>query len=120
MISQMVKMKKGEPLVIKPEHDTQYVLLFNHDAEDTPYSVTLVFAKEGVSAEILAIYKLAKNEKLNLTTVAQHAAPNTTCTTSIKGVLLDGGHSDYVGKILIEKKAQQTNSYLDHNVLVVG
>ena len=38
----------------------------------------------------------------------------------MRGVLLDGGKSDYIGKIIIEKPAQQTSSYLDDSVLVVG
>ena len=66
------------------------------------------------------MYSLGVNESVVLTTSTIHKAPFTSCVTYIKGVLFDGGNSSYTGKIIIEKKAQQTNSYLNDNILVVG
>ncbi len=96
--------------------DAQFVLNLsggNHD-------VTFVFNTEGVSAEVIGLYKLKPNEEINLTTTTDHKARNTSCVTKIKGALSDGSRSIYLGKIVIRKSAQQTSSFLEDNVLVVG
>ena len=82
--------------------------------------MVLIFNKSRVTAEIICMYSLGVNESVVLTTSTIHKAPFTSCVTYIKGVLFDGGNSSYTGKIIIEKKAQQTNSYLNDNILVVG
>lgn len=99
--------------------DTQYVLDFT-GANETAYSIELDLSKQGVKAEIYGLYNLKKDQKLKFTTVVRHLATHTSCLTQIKGVLGDGCESDYVGKILINKTGQQTTSFLNHGVLVVG
>lgn len=106
----------GESEIIKVSQDTQFVLDLSHGKHD----VAFVFDKEGVSAEIIGVYKLKPNEEMNLTTITDHRARNTSCVTKIKGALSDGSKSTYLGKIIIRKSAQQTSSFLEDNVLVVG
>ncbi len=110
----------GENTQIQVDEDTQYVLWFEDLSPGKRYSLGLTFEKEGAHAEIIAPYKLGKGEHLDLTTIATHNAPHTTCNTAVRGVLQDDSSSMYVGKIIINKKAQQTNSYLDDKVLMVG
>ena len=97
--------------------DTQFVLVFEGNGQK---SVTLNLEKEGVQAELLALYRLEKGGHLDLTTVAAHKVPHTSCNTIIRGVLGDSSESNYVGKIVIPRNSQQTTSYLDDKVLVVG
>ena len=118
MKTELIKLK--ENISLNVAEDTQYVLDFGKFAPEGKYELELVFNTPGVSSEIIGLYKLSKNQTLNLTTIANHQAPNTSCMTHIKGVLEDKTTSDYVGKILIDKKAQQTSSYLADAVLVVG
>lgn len=102
-------------LVLQVTEDTQFVV--NVKGEGV---LTLEFSTAGVAAEILAPYLLKAGDTLKFTTIAKHIARNTSCITKVKGVLQDNCSSDYVGKIIIEEGAQQTSSFLEHNVLVIG
>lgn len=113
-----ILVEASENTVISVTESAQYVLSFPE--KSGTYSVDLHFDKQGVEAEILGLYVCGENENLSITTIATHKVPNTKCVTSVRGVLLDKGKSSYVGKILINKPAQQTSSYLDDAVLVVG
>lgn len=114
-------------LLIKPDkytaipvtEDTQFLLDLRNISDDN-LTLELQMDTIGVSAEIYGFYSLNDNQKLTLTTIARHTAPQTSCMTRIKGVLDKSASSSYVGKILIAKTAQQTSSYLSHNVLVIG
>lgn len=46
--------------------------------------------------------------------------PNTSCLVNVKGVLFDKSRSNYLGKIVIEKGAQKTNTSLEDNILSIG
>ena len=107
-----------ENTIVKVTEDTQYVLDF--PSMQGEYVVDLQFEKQGVEAELIGMYVAGKGDDLKLTTIANHKVPHTKCTTNVKGVLLDKGKSSYIGKIIIAKPAQQTSSYLDDAVLVVG
>jgi len=115
--------KVGPDTQVKVQEDTQFVLDFEgigRTDKDKAHSLSVVFEKPGVKAEIVGAFKLSESQVLNLATSAIHKVPHTKCLTYIKGVLLDNSSSDYVGKIIIEPKAQQTSSYLEDNVIVVG
>lgn len=108
----------SENTVIEVKEDTQFVLDFSA-RENKQNRIELIFNKEGVTGEILALYAL-HNSKISLETISNHQVAHTSCNTKVKSVLYDKAESEYVGKILIAKNAQQTNSYLDDSVLVVG
>jgi len=110
----------NENTEIKVTEDTQFVLQFPSVAQGAKYSLNLIFEKQGVSGEILCAYALTAGQELNLTTLSTHKAPNTSCLTQIKGALYTGSKSNYTGKIIIEKPAQQTTAFLDQAVLVLG
>ncbi len=118
MKTQLVSVQ--ENTVLKVVEDTQFVLGVAEFSPEKNYALSLMFEKPGVEAEIVGIFRLSQGQALNLATSAVHKAPQTKCFTYVKGVLLDNARSDYVGKIIIEKKAQQTSSYLEENVIVVG
>jgi Fe-S cluster assembly scaffold protein SufB len=116
--TELLKLKSNQK--VKVSENTQFVLDLTGIKGDKEITAEFIFEKPGVEAEVLGVYCLGKGEKLHLTTVTDHIAPNTSCTTTVKGVLHDNSISNYTGKILIDKKAQQTSSFLNDSVLVVG
>ena len=111
------------PAVVDVTEDMVFVLDFsqikNKEAE-VDNNIVFKFTTPGVTAEIIGLYHLAKDETLTFGTEAVHRCPNTSCNTKIRGALQSGTSSDYLGKIKIEKKAQQTSSFLHDSVLVIG
>ena len=83
-------------------------------------SIEMAFEKNGIQAELLGIFNLSENQKIELKTITTHLARDTSCNISVKGILGDGCTSNYIGKIIIEKGAYNTKSYLENNVLVNG
>ena len=109
-----------ENMDIQITEDVQYVLVFEDFSPEKKYELNFVMEKPGVTAEVMGLYKIGDGQQMNLTTVSNHQAPHTTFRTNVKGILMEGAYSDYVGKIIIAEPAQQTNSYLADDVLVVG
>jgi len=110
-----VEVIKDSSVTLSPVEDTQYVLL-----DSGEYHVIINMKKEGVSAEFISLISLKGKEEFKLVTESVHKVPNTSCMVNIKAVLFDQAHSSYIGKIIIEKNAQQTKSFLEDNVLNVG
>lgn len=109
--------KLSENVEIDVLENTFFVVL---PSPNNKTSIKLNFVKQGVESELVALYVASQNSEINLETIANHTVPNTSCYTSVKGILLDNSSSNYIGKILIAPKAMQTVSFLDDNVLVVG
>lgn len=112
--------KPKEDLVLKPVEDTQFVLDFSDIDPEQEYVFDVEFEKEGVSAEIIGLYRLSPKGNLSFTTVANHKVPHTSCMTIVRGVLEGDSDATYIGKIYIQKDAQETSSFLDDKVLVIG
>lgn len=116
-----ILLKVEESTIVSVTEDAQYVLdLTSAQKTGTEHIVQLNFETPGVTGEIIGLYKLENGGSLHLTTIANHVVPNTSCDTKIKGVLNDHCKSSYLGKIIIDKKAQQTSSFLHDSVLVLG
>ena len=117
-------MKKSE--ILKLDRNTTYKVTENVDLildlseVSGEVSLDLVFEKEGCSCHLIGMYVLNNGEKLDLKTSARHLARNTSCLQDVRGVLKDNSESKYIGSIIIEKDASQTESFLDDNVLVLG
>lgn len=76
--------------------------------------------KQGVSIKLIGLYSLKGDGSVILETRSIHNLPNTKCDVTIKAALFDSSRSSYIGKIYIGKEAQQTVSFLEDNVLVLG
>jgi Fe-S cluster assembly protein SufD len=85
-----------------------------------PVKLELIFDKPGVSCHLIGLYVLNESEKLVLETSATHLVRNTSCLQDVRGILKNNADSKYIGSIIIEKDAFQTESFLDDNVLVLG
>ena len=59
-------------------------------------------------------------ETLNLETVMEFTAPQTTGNTLIKAVVMPGGNLTLKGIIKIKKTAKDSQAYLKHSVLLIG
>ena len=105
---------------IEVTEDTQFVLNIRNFSADESYQLNLIFNKPFVSSEILGIFNIGKGKTLNLTTVTNHIAPHTSCMTKVKYVLDSKAKTNYLGKILIQKSAYQTSSFLHTDALVIG
>lgn len=119
----LISVKEDKRILV--EEDSRFILLPELKENSVENSVDraeleFVFKKQGVSAEIVLLYVLPVRGTLNLTTTANHLVANTSCVTKVRGVMLDKSVSSYIGKINIAKDAQQTSSFLEDYVLVVG
>lgn len=117
-------MKKAE--ILKLITDTKYLVTEDTDlvldlSEATnPVKLEVLFETPGVSCHLIGLYVLNKGEKLDFQTIAKHTARNTSCLQDVRGILKDESESKYLGSIVIEKDAFQTESFLDDAVLVLG
>lgn len=118
MQTRVLKIVKDE--IISVTEDTQFVLVPTNYFSEERFNLEFLFEKPGVTAELIMVYALPVRGKLNVTTSAVHKVPYTSCLTKVRGVLRDESVSNYIGKITIDKAAQQTSSFLQDNVLVVG
>ena len=109
--------KLNEKIIVTPE--MKQVVLEVPEG-DVSKNLDVILDKEGLEVEILGVYVGTNNQQINLTVNAIHKAPNTKCLTQVRGILKDSSYSSFKGLIKIEKKAQQTNSYLDDDVLILG
>lgn len=105
---------------IEVQEDTQFVMHIPNLNADMSYQLNLIFNKPFITSEILGIFRVAKGKTLNLTTITNHVAQHTSCMTKVKYVLESKAKANYLGKILIQKSAYQTSSFLHTDALVVG
>ena len=117
-------MKKAE--ILKLVQDTKYLvtedtdLVLDLSEAANPVTLEVLFETSGVSCHLIGLYVLNKGEKLDFKTIAKHTARNTSCMQDIRGILKDESESKYLGSIVIEQNAFQTESFLDDSVLVLG
>ena len=112
-------LKQNKNILISPIEDTQYVYVIPGNSTEVT-NLELNFEKEGVSCEIIVLGKMHEGQSIELTTTSRHLVPNTSCVTNYFVALENSSSSNYVGKIIIAKKAFQTNSYLNNKTLVIG
>jgi Fe-S cluster assembly protein SufD len=74
---------------------------------------------ENASAEISALALLQNQDLSHLRVLVNHEAPNTTSQQHFKGVLKGKSRSNFEGKILVQKLAQQTQAYQLCNHLIL-
>ncbi len=59
-------------------------------------------------------------EKFPFETISNHYQPNTNAYYYIRSAMFDKSEIDYKGNLVIKKEAQQTDSYLAHNTLMLS
>lgn len=99
--------------IIKSNQSQQIIITKSGD-----YTITL--AGEGAHAEILSAHHLTGAESIDINLTIVHAATHTSADTVIRAVLDDQSIANIQGTIIVEKDAQQTNSYLQENILMLS
>jgi Fe-S cluster assembly protein SufD len=87
-------------------------------SESGDYTITL--EGEGSHALVVGAFHLVGSEQLNINVTIIHDAPHTSAQTLIKVVLDDSASVVLNGTIIVKKNAQQTNSFLAENVLILS
>lgn len=87
-------------------------------SESGDYTITL--DGEGSHALIVGAFHLVGSEQLDLNVTIIHDAPHTSAQTLIKVVLDDSASAIINGTIIVKKIAQQTNSFLAENILMLS
>lgn len=119
MKRQDIEFKNIDVITLTPTEDMLYIILCNGDGQGQK-SLTVNLDVPNVACKIYCGYKISLGNTINLVTTIVHKAPATSCHTSIRGVLYDGGVSSYRGKVIIEQTATGATSRLEDRVLVVG
>ena len=119
MKKEVVDFNSADVLTLSPAEDTLYNIQYDGSRWGQK-SLAVILSVPNVSCKLYCGYKLSLGNVLDLVTTVIHKAPNTVSDTTIRGVLFDGGVSNYQGKVIIEKTAQGSSSQLDDRVLVVG
>lgn len=105
--------------IIAPKEDTQYILKLSPDQSGVK-DLVINLGVSDVVVEVLGLFNLKRGQNLRISTVANHLVPRTECRTIMRMVMGDNSASEYEGKIIIERMADQTASSLDINTLVIG
>jgi len=90
------------------------------DVSDKRGDYDIILDKEGEEVRIVGAFQTHGNESIQLHVKIIHKAPHTSAQTILRGVAWDTSTLKLWGTIIIEKKAQQTNSFLKENVLLMS
>lgn len=82
--------------------------------------IETVLAGVGSSAEVMGLVCGNKKQQLELCSLTRHIAPHTTADILVKGTAQEKAKTIFQGMIRIEKTAQQTESYMANNNLVLS
>lgn len=80
---------------------------------------TSVTADEGAVVEMNAVYLVAANRHVDLTSRVAHAAPGVHTRQLVRGVARKGGRGVFQGKFLVERAGQKTDAEMAHNALLL-
>lgn len=83
------------------------------------YEIKLSLSKEGEQLEWLGIIDAREEGEYELDLVMTHLAPDTFGRVAIKGVAENGAKIKVKGLVKIEKQAQNTDSFLSMNILIL-
>jgi Fe-S cluster assembly protein SufD len=89
-----------------------------HLKKSGDYTVELV--GEGAHATITGLFKLEGSQNLDLNVTIIHAAPHTSADTNLRAVVDDQATATINGTIIVQKNAQQTNSFLTEKILLLS
>lgn len=90
------------------------------DVSDKRGNYEIILDKEGDDVRIVGAFQTHGKELVELNLKIVHKVPHTSAQTQIRGVAWDSSTLKLWGTIVIEKKAQQTNSFLKENVLLMS
>src|SRR3989440_869844 len=73
----------------------------------------------GSVGELVGVFFTDHDQRYSINTLSDHASTATNAETLVKGVLTDESRVEFIGRIRVQPKAQQTASFLsDHTLLL--
>ena len=90
------------------------------DVSNKTGELEIVLDKEGTDLEIVGRFQTRGIEVKELKIRIVHRASHTSANTVLKGVAWDASQLKLSGTIVIEKSAQQTQSFLRENILLLS
>lgn len=82
--------------------------------------IEIILDKEGMVVEIVGAFQTTGKMIHELHVRIVHKVPHTSARTTLRGVAFDESQLKLSGTIVIEKQAQQTNSFLKENILLLS
>lgn len=73
-----------------------------------------------VEAEIVGMFQTKGTEEININLTIVHKAPHTRASTMLKGVARDQSKIRFFGRIIIEEKCPDTQSFLEERILLLS
>lgn len=119
MKTEAINFSRLDVFTVSPKEDTTYTI--ECDAWGSiRKELTVTLDRVGVACKLVCSYKALQGTNVDFSTTVIHKAANTSSDTVVRGVIFDGGVSNYQGKVVIEKIAQGASSKLSDRVLVLG
>lgn len=87
-------------------------------SESGVYEYYLIEA--GAEAKITGIFQTHKKEQLDVTVIIHHQAPHTQANTVLKGAAFDQSQIKFTGRIIIDEKCGDSNSFLTERILLLS
>lgn len=87
---------------------------------EKPGKYIVELAGEGAQAEIVGIFQTDKKYNLNTEILIHHQAPHTRAETTLKGVARDESMIRFSGKIIIDEKCGDSQSFLTERILLLS
>lgn len=92
---------------------------FSYGAASDRHQLEVLLDEDGASCRLLAMAMVRKNCKVELDTLVQHLAPNTTTEQIFKSIVAEGAQSTFAGMIHVHKLAQKAVAKQhNHNLLM--
>jgi len=89
-------------------------------ASNSQKEITLLLDKKDQAKGLFISFIGHKKERFQLNTIIQHLVAETQARVIVKGVLYDQSSAIVEGIIKIDSKAQQTDSFLEQKILLIG
>jgi len=80
----------------------------------------VVLSGTGAEVEVVGVFDAQGREKIDLEVIIHHRAPHTRATVTLKGVVRDQAQLKFLGRIIIDEKCGDTNSFLTERILLLS
>lgn len=93
---------------------------FNLSAANSQKEITLLLDKKDQARGLFISFIGHKKEHFQLNTIIQHLVADTQARVVVRGVLYEQSSATVEGIIKIDPEAQQTDSFLEQKILLIG
>lgn len=87
---------------------------------DSSGEYTIELIGPGAEVTITGAFMVEGSDKADVTVIIHHQAPHTRANTTLRGVGRDSAQVRFVGRIIIDEKCGDTNSFLTERILLLS